>query len=221
LLAGLFAETVIAVETRARFEARTLHADEAGYVSRAVPKRVSEFAAGRACARVALAQLGIAEFALRVGPDREPVWPADVTGSITHTGAYCGVVVAPQSRLQSLGIDAEVRGAVHRRLWPHIGTAQELVWLEGLAEPQALTLASLLFSAKEAFFKCQYYLTRRWLNFSDVSVSVDDSCFSIRPCGELQLAALPPPPWQGRHARAGELIVTGIGLPHRVAPAEA
>gem|GEM_PF-224526 len=216
LIAGLYAEPVCAFEARGPVDPGALARAEAEYVARAVPKRAGEFAAGRACARRALAGLGITEFALRVGADREPLWPAGVTGSITHTAGFCGVVAARTAVVASLGLDAERRDAVHRRLWRRIATPEELAWLESLAPDLAPDMAALIFSAKEAFYKCQFPLTREWLDFSAVSVSVGPGSFEVRPRRALALESLARPPWRGRHALDRSLILTGCSLPRRL-----
>jgi 4'-phosphopantetheinyl transferase EntD len=215
LIAGLFTERVSAFETRGPVDARTLAAEEAEHVARAVPKRVGEFAAGRACARRALRELGIKDFALRVGPDRAPLWPPLATGSITHTSGFCGAVVARRTELAAVGIDPARRDAVHRRLWPRIALPQEIEWLEGLPPERAGDMATLLFSVREAFYKCQFALTREWLDFGDVSVSIGPAAFQILPRRTLALEALAPPPWGGRDVFEGGLILTGCGVPGR------
>jgi len=187
LLGGLFTEGVIAFEARELLAADTLRAEEARDVARAVPKRVAEFATGRACARRALAELGVTGFALRVGADREPLWPEGLTGSITHTSGFCGVVVAEKTAALSLGVDRSV------------------------------AMASVLFSAKEAFFKCQFPLTREWLNFGDVSAHVGRRNFRITPTRPLALEGLVAAPWMGRYAFEGPLVVSGVILPARLA----
>ncbi len=233
LLRGLFSHRVIAFEAREAIGPETLLEQEARCVGRAVPKRVAEFATGRACARRALAELAIDGFPLRAGADREPLWPEGVTGSITHTAGFCGAAVARTAEAASLGIDAEQRGAVQRRLWRQIATPRELQWLGALPRARADDMATLLFSAKEAFFKCQFPLTREWLNFSDVSVSVEPRAGSgaasagpraprsrfrrlhVVPARRLALEGWAPAPWAGRYALAGALIVTGFALPPR------
>jgi 4'-phosphopantetheinyl transferase EntD len=212
LLGGLFAKGVIAFEARQLLGPETLRAEEARYVARAVPKRVGEFAAGRACARRALAELAIADFPLRVGAGREPLWPEGIVGSITHTTGFCGVVVAQKTVALSLGIDAELASAVHRRLWRQIATQEEARHLESLPSERAGIIASVLFSAKEAFFKCQFPLTREWLNFADVSVRIGRRRFQIVPRRTLMLEALVPGPWAGRYALEGSLVVSGLAV---------
>jgi 4'-phosphopantetheinyl transferase EntD len=217
LLGGLFAADVIAFEARQLVGPETLRTEEARHVARAVPKRVAEFATGRACARRALAELAITDFPLRVGADREPLWPEGITGSITHTTGFCGVVAARKTRVLSLGIDAELASAVQRRLWRQVATEEEAQWLEGLQVERAATMASVLFSAKEAFFKCQFPLTREWLNFGDVSVRIGRRDLRVEPERPLALEGLVAAPWIGRYALEGPLVVSGLALPARLA----
>jgi len=214
-LAQLFTAPVIALEASpggTAGSADALHPQEAQHVARAAPKRIAEFAAGRACARAALAQLGVSDFPLRVGADREPLWPPGITGSITHAHGFCAAVVARSSALRSLGIDAERAGAVRHPLWQHIAGPAEREWLEGLAHEDALAMGTLVFSAKEAFFKCQHPLTREWVHFGDVRVRVEPPLFEIEPLRSLRLEGLQPPPWRGRFASAPGLLLTGIGI---------
>src|SRR5215469_17508082 len=70
-----------------------LSAQELSCVSHCANERIEQFAAGRLCARRALEALGIAGFSLLTAPDRRPLWPAGVTGSITHTAGYAAAVV--------------------------------------------------------------------------------------------------------------------------------
>ncbi len=219
LIGKLFRHRVIAFEARQPIGREALHSEEARYVARAVPKRVGEFAAGRACARRALARLSIADFPLRVGAYREPLWPEGITGSITHTAGFCGVVVARKTTVLALGIDAELASSVHRGLWRQIATPEELQWLEGLPKSRAGSMACVVFSAKEAFFKCQFPLTREWVDFSDVTVRVERGGFRIAPRKALALHALVPAPWAGRYALEDPLVVTGVSLPAQAASA--
>ena len=69
---------------------RLFPAEEA-VVRTAGPRRRAEFTAGRACARAALAALGLPAAPVLAGRAGEPRWPAGVTGSITH----CAGVSAP------------------------------------------------------------------------------------------------------------------------------
>jgi 4'-phosphopantetheinyl transferase EntD len=72
----------------------------------AVEKRRREFITGRACARGALAQLGMDPVAIPSGERGEPCWPAGIVGSITHCAGYRACALARVGVIAALGIDA-------------------------------------------------------------------------------------------------------------------
>jgi len=195
---------------------------EADGLGPAAPQRAAEYAAGRLCARLALAQLGITGFALLAAADRRPVWPAAVVGSITHTRGLCAAVVAPCSAFRGLGVDTEIVGKVHADLWPRICVPAELRWLESLPEHRRVAAAALVFAAKEAFYKCQSPLTAQWLKFADLSVQVTDfdatvgalapALFEITPMRPLVLAGIVSPPYCGRFRFHGEFVSAGVAF---------
>lgn len=155
-----------------------LTAREATQIRSAREKRVREFQAGRHCARAALARLGITGFSLLNDPDRAPCWPPGVAGSLTHTTVaekrtWSGVAVARIADLASIGIDAEPNEDLDAKLWPRILYGDERNALEAEASADRGKLARLVFSAKESVYKCQYALSRQFLEFSDVSLEWD------------------------------------------------
>jgi 4'-phosphopantetheinyl transferase EntD len=152
-----------------------LFAEEQAFISRAVPKRRAEFGTARVCARRALARMGIAPVALVPEDDRAPRWPTGVVGSISHTHGYCAVVVAQSAHYASVGLDAEQDRELAPDLVNLICTARERHVLR--ANPEA---AVLYFAAKEAFYKCQYPLTKTFLDFQDVELDVDFSQGTFR-----------------------------------------
>ena len=170
LVESLFPPGVAAAELRAPGDPALLDPEEALIVARAVPKRVGEFAAGRLCARSALARFGIASFAVRMARDRQPLWPAGLVGSITHTQGFCAAVIGEQARFVGLGLDTENAEAVSPGLWPSICVAEELAWIASLPAAQRTRAATLVFAAKEAFYKGQYPSTSEWLSFSDLRI---------------------------------------------------
>ncbi len=121
-----------AAELRMPGDVSLLLPAEAACLGRAVRKRVQEFAAGRLCARRALAQFGIENFALRVRGDRQPDWPPAMVGSITHTDGLCAAVAGPSAHFAGLGVDSEIAGEVKRKIWPRICVAGEIDWLHSL-----------------------------------------------------------------------------------------
>lgn len=211
LLAGLFPAAVVICERRVPGDAADLLPEEARHVAKAVPKRIAEFAAGRACARAALRALGVVDFALLPAPDRQPQWPAGFVGSITHTTGYAAAAVAPQSSMLALGLDAEVIGAPTRDIWSTIARADERLWLESLPAGEQPAAVTLLFAAKEAFYKCQYPLVGEWLDFHDLRVRVSgwggaEGTFLVDGARDLGLARHVALPLAG-HYRFHELLV--------------
>jgi 4'-phosphopantetheinyl transferase EntD len=163
-------------------------------------KRQREFFVGRQCAAEAVHQVGWrgsgedSDLKLEtetltlndlvaivgVGQDRCPIWPAGYVGSISHSQNWTLAVAASSKHLRGIGIDTEVCLApdAHEIVRPEVGT--ELEWRlldECVAEPAWAT--TLLFSAKEAYFKLWYPVTRQFLNFEDVQL------VQIRPGRDL------------------------------------
>lgn len=214
LLETLFGPEVGAAERREPGDAAQLHPEEARCVAKAIAKRVGEFAAGRLCARQALLHLDIADFPLLASDDRRPLWPAGVVGSITHTPGYYAAVAARSARHSAIGIDAERVGRVGPHLWPKICSAAETSWLESLPELQQMQFGALVFSAKEAFYKCQFGLTESWVGFHDVELDLAACDFpmgryALKPLVELKLAHLKAAPWHGRFVFGNDLVVSG------------
>jgi 4'-phosphopantetheinyl transferase EntD len=218
LLAALFPPAVQACELRQPGDPALLHAEELAPLREAVAKRVGEYAAGRLCARAALAGLGIVDFPLRIGADRRPQWPPAVVGSITHTHGYAGAVVAPAQALRAIGVDTEVIGRVKQKLWPKICTPQELDWLTALPAEQRERCGALLFSAKEAFYKCQFGLTAAWVGFHDVYLELEwdepgtAGVFHLLPLTTLVLERHLAPPWNGRFRFENGLVAVGMSV---------
>jgi 4'-phosphopantetheinyl transferase EntD len=222
LLASLFPAGVVAAELRRPAPAELLLPAETSGSESFSPKRLAEFAAGRLCARRALAELGLGDFALRRGADRYPIWPDGIVGSITHTRRFCGAAVAPGRVLSALGLDAERVGGVTPELWPQICTAVEARWLEARPEPERSPAAAVIFSAKEAFYKCQYGLAGEWLDFHDIEIAIEDpwqpgereaGTFRVWPTRPDRLAGLSDHSPIGRFQVEGDLVLAGIALP--------
>ena len=209
---------MIGAELRIAGDPPRLSLDEGRHLGSAVPKRVREFAAGRSCARRALAELGFTGCPLGMNSDRRPRWPASVVGSITHTDGICGAVVAEQRRFRAIGLDMEIVGHVTPDIWPYICTPEETAWLTVLGEPEQSRCAALVFSAKESFYKCQYGVTRQWLEFDDVALDLlspgaSAGRFALRP--RRRNALLEHGPLVGRFEFRGSLVVTGVALEAR------
>ena len=214
----LFDSELAASEYRATGSADWLLRSERSALGVVSGKRIREFAAGRACARHALGSLGHSAVALPPLPDRRPCWPSDVVGSISHTRGFSGAVVASTRTHRAVGIDVEVAVAVTPDVWSYVLTTKEQERLEAVADPAARqSLAAICFSAKEAFYKCQYTLTQRWLDFHDVAVEIDtlqrdEGAFQLRCSVELPELGGTMPIWSGRYQRLGPWVFTGVAL---------
>jgi 4'-phosphopantetheinyl transferase EntD len=220
-LANLFPPGVVAVELRESGDIASLSPAEAACVSRAVPKRVQEFAAGRQCARRALAEFGVMDFPLLVAPDRRPLWPDFLTGSITHTQGFCAAAVAERKRLSAIGIDSEVAGGVDASLWPTICVPQELAWLETLDGSARASAATVLFGAKEAFYKCQYPLFGQRLGFHHLHMVPLDwgrlrGALTVRPTRPVALIEAARVPLVVQYVFHEHFVSTAVAVPAAV-----
>ncbi|MDB6085666.1 MAG: 4-phosphopantetheinyl transferase [Gammaproteobacteria bacterium] len=192
-----------------------LYPPEAQCVAKAVPKRIQEFSAGRLCARLALRTFGIDGFALRAAQDRQPLWPASVVGSISHSAGFCVAAVAAKSRFAGIGIDCEVAGHVGADLWATICTAREASWVASLPDAERSQAAGLIFSAKEAFYKCQYPLTGEWLDFHDLEVEPTalrgmNGGFSLRETRPIAAAEFTHGAVNGRYLLHDGFVTTAV-----------
>jgi 4'-phosphopantetheinyl transferase EntD len=216
-LSSLFPPGALAAELREPGNPALLWPAEAQTLSKAVLMRVQEFAAGRACARALLAEFGVHDCPIAVADDRQPVWPDGLVGSITHTTGFCAAVVARRSALRAVGLDSEVAGSVNAELWPSICTPSEIAWLGALPQPQQASAATLIFSAKEAFYKCQYPLLRERLGFHDARVEVLEwgaarGNLLIHATKRIALAEQAVLPLKGRYLFHEQFVSAGIGL---------
>lgn len=173
LIAALFPDNVVTSAANPALCQEPLYPEEARFIRNAGSKRRKEFIAGRMCARRALAKCGITNFPLLMGSDRAPVWPSGIVGTIAHTDGYCGVAIAPKTQIKSLGFDVECMTIMERDFWKQICTHHELSWINSFSSDVQEKLLFLVFCAKECLYKCQYTISKQWLNFHDVEIAVE------------------------------------------------
>ncbi len=179
-----------------------LWSEEAPAVARAVPLRRREFAAGRAAARHAMAELGRLPVPLPRSPDGPPCWPQGLTGSISHAAGYVLAAVGPLGwSLHGLGIDIEQGSPLAPDLAAEICRPDE-----------DASQAIQVFSAKEAAYKAQFTLTGRLLSHADLRVR-------LGPSGEFEaefmsVAGCIPRGARlvGRQARVGPLLLSTVRI---------
>jgi 4'-phosphopantetheinyl transferase EntD len=190
VLASLFERAAYTAEEVPRLVDDQLFASERAYIENAVPKRRAEFGTARLCARRGFGALGVPPAAIVPDDDGAPRWPAGVVGSITHTAGYCAVVLSRDPPVRSVGLDVETLQDLEAGLVDSILTTRERRWLDAQPQSRQADLSVVFFSAKEAFYKCQYPITRTFLEFGDVELelSPDERRFVAR----ASVPGLPP-----------------------------
>ncbi len=184
--------------TDPRIDYGDLHPSEVAATPRMVPKRRLEFTAGRAAARMAMAELGVDPHPIPMAPDRAPVWPTGLIGSIAHCDTVAIAAVALADQIRAIGIDIEPATPLDPDLWDTVCTGAELEWLNAQPKCDRGLQAKLIFCAKESVYKAQYPLTGRMIGFEDVEVTFSNTAFS---------AQLNTDQYTGQFAQAAALLL--------------
>jgi len=156
-------------------------------------------------------------FALCRNADRTPQWPNEVVGSITHTIGFCGAVVGSREHFAGVGIDAEIVARVTPDIWSQALTADETARISGLPPAEREPAAAVIFSAKEAFYKCESGVTGAWLDYCDVSVELIPQApgagtFLVRSATSTARRVIADFVPRGRYRIADALVFSGIAL---------
>lgn len=146
-------------------------------VVRSVRKRQAEFFHGRLMARSALEDSGLPVVEIPTGASRQPVWPAGVVGSISHTHRFAAAVALPAGTCAGVGIDMEhVAGSdACAALSATAMNERERCYLQSLEStlPRDVLLTAV-FSAKESLFKAAFGAVGRYFDFSAAQASILD-----------------------------------------------
>lgn len=177
--------------------------------------RKNEFIAGRYCAIQAAKNIGLTIESLPIAKTREPIWPAGMMGSISHSKQMAISCISNNSDYLSLGIDAEemMKPEVAAEVALTIATQEEINFLETLNSSLGLTI---LFSAKEALYKALYPLVRTFIDFKEVKlVSLDFTLGTF----ELELVSSNPiltkylGRYMGSFRMMNQTVVTFVSIP--------
>lgn len=206
----------VAVVTSSGDRDATLFPEEEAALGNAVEKRRREFVTARACAREALAQLGLPAQAIPSGARGAPIWPQGVVGSITHCTGYRACAIGRASELLTIGVDAEPDEPLPPGVLADVSLPEERRWIEAAAAAEPGTSWDrLLFSIKESVYKAWFPLAGSWLGFEDAAVTVD------RSRGTFAAALLVPGPslgggaldgFAGRWLAADGLVLSAIAV---------
>ncbi|KPU57257.1 4'-phosphopantetheinyl transferase superfamily protein [Pseudomonas fluorescens] len=141
-------------------------------IQRSVAKRQAEFLAGRVCARAALQRLEGLGYIPAIGEDRAPVWPAHITGSITHSTGRAAAIVANKGHWRGLGMDLEnlLNADRAERLAGEILNPPELQRMTANDHYLRALLVTLTFSVKESLFKALYPIVQQRFYFEHAEV---------------------------------------------------
>lgn len=157
----------------------------------ALPARLAEFSAGRAAARIALHH---PDQSIPIGPDRAPIWPAGLVGSITHCAGLCLAIVGKSLEYQGLGLDVEPDIPLAADLWSTILREDET--------PSHDHSALVHFVAKEAAYKAQYSISKRLFGFHTLRLTFKENQF------EAEFAE-PIPPFEKGDRLRGRILRAG------------
>lgn len=173
-------------------------------VATARPARLADFVAGRTVARAALATLGQLPAPLPRDPRGPVMWPAGLTGSLSHGGGWALAAIAPAMALKGIGIDIDIASS------PDPGLLDEIAGpAERAALPAGPEVAMRVFSAKEVVYKAQFPLSGVMLGFGDLAVTLTADGFTarfLRPAGPFAAGAQVA----GRQRTSGALIVSAL-----------
>lgn len=135
------------------------------------PKRKAEFLAGRCCAKSSLELIGMANFAVGIGSQRNPLWPSGVRGAISHCHQTATAVVTRDNNILGLGVDVEdlIAADLVGSIVPYVLQESEELFLErdGLTAQEVLTI---IFSIKESFYKSVFPLVGKYFDFFAITI---------------------------------------------------
>jgi 4'-phosphopantetheinyl transferase EntD len=204
LAAEVFDPSIAIAATRIDgFDGTELIGTEADAMVHASQRRRAEFTAGRVAGRRSMAL----EEGIPMGPDRAPVWPDGIRGSITHAGDWA--LAATSRSVRMIGVDLEPAEPLPEDVMDTILWDTEKEWIDRSTDPGLM--ARVVFSAKECAYKAQYPITRRLFGFGVFRITIQENRFfaefqqDIGCFGRGEVL-------EGRFSIGGGFILTGIAL---------
>jgi 4'-phosphopantetheinyl transferase EntD len=197
-------------------DVRPLSARERTSAGVVVAERMRELECGREYAKRALEMLNVHCIELGVAPDRAPLWPAGVVGSLAHVvghaGGHFAAAVARIHAVSNIGIDVECETGVHPKIWSHILTPRELERILTLSPPARPIEAQVIWCAKEAIAKA----ARLPIEPTKIEIKRDptgDGYAATWHASHLAGVVSPTEIWRGRTARVQGFILAAVVLP--------
>lgn len=172
-------------------------------------KRKADHLAGRIAAAHALNALDIRAVP-GIGPSSEPLWPAGVSGSITHSGTLAMAIAVARDALIGIDCEAILTAEEAREIKDGVIDAQEETPLTRSGYPFALAL-TLAFSAKESLFKALFPQVKTYMGFDAARVThIEEHRLTLaltHPFGEFDEGRCFTLDWQRVDGRVCTLIV--------------
>lgn len=147
-----------------------------------VKKRQAEFLAGRLVAKKALMDMGIHNFDVNIGENRQPIWPENILGTITHTHNLAICALVRSEDYSCLGVDTEniLNSKTAGEISKNILTEREAKLLSNALGISQVCICTLAFSAKESLFKALYRRVNEYFDFLDVEIlSCTSDCLTF------------------------------------------
>jgi len=186
-------------------------------IQRSVAKRQTEFLAGRLCARAALQQLDGRDWVPGMGEDRAPIWPDDISGSITHSTGWAAAIVGNKQHWRGLGLDTENLLTPERatRLAGEILTPTEMQQMAAGPAEQIALRVTLTFSIKEALFKALYPIVLKRFYFEDAQLIdwTEDGHARLRLLTDLSSEWQSGKELDGQFSVQGEHVLSLVAVP--------
>lgn len=209
LVAGLFDPAISCVASGLDYSLGALHSQERALVESAVASRQRDFSTGRVLARRLIEARGRPAEPLLRDPDRVPIWPTGIVGSISHTKGLAVAAIAESEMFQGIGIDVEPDEAVGEGVERIVCREVERPWLDLEGPKERGRRCKIVFSIKEAVYKAFYPRVRVFWNFHDVEVDIDlvGESFQARLPESAGRASIP-----GRIVRRGGWILSAVQI---------
>lgn len=186
-------------------------------LSTAVDKRKSEFLAGRTLVAQAFKHLNIPSQNVPRGPKREPVWPLNVQGSITHSRDHCACILTTKPNL-FVGIDLEAPLSENA-----LRSVRRVAMIanDGLVYTSQSTFseqhfATLLFSAKETLYKALFPIVQSFFGFDAATIhnAPSDNQIELRLTRNLHSSLLKDQIFTLNHQELDGKILTWLAYQH-------
>ena len=127
------------------------------------------------------------------------MWPAGVTGSISHTAGMAVAMASPRTEaVDGLGVDLEVVGTLDDEIRADVLDPAEASRCEAAADPAEASTA--VFCSKEAAFKALFPRLGREIGFLDAHVDLEDGVGTV----DIPVLGVSLPV---RTARLGPLVI--------------